>query len=183
MLSDPLLPSLPHPSRQPHDHPRHPLRVTDRHTTPSSHQLISVVIEEEQSTSNSDSCSDDDLRPDQLARGGGAAAAAGRSRRNSSASDRGDEAADTYRVCVFNLSKVVLGAGMMAMPKAIYMLGVIPGTVFFVIIGWLTHYTLARGLVYTTDALGGPSKSYSGLVRSLLGGKAEAVLQLSVFTT
>ncbi len=63
------------------------------------------------------------------------------------------------------------------------MLGVIPGTAFFLAIGWLTHYTLARGLVYNSDAVGGRGLSYSGLTRSLLGSRAEAVLQLSVFCT
>jgi hypothetical protein len=63
------------------------------------------------------------------------------------------------------------------------MLGAVPGTLFFLAIGWLTHVTLARGLVLTTDAAGGGAKSYGSLVRGLLGRRAEGVLQLSVFTT
>jgi hypothetical protein len=82
-----------------------------------------------------------------------------------------------------NLTKVILGAGMMAVPKAFQMLGAVPGTAFFVAIGWLTHVTLARGLIFSTDAAGSGTKSYAALVRGLLGPRAEAVLQLSVFTT
>ncbi|GBF92964.1 amino acid transporter [Raphidocelis subcapitata] len=88
---------------------------------------------------------------------------------------------DTFNICAFNLSKVILGAGLMAMPKAMFLLGVVPGTFLMVAIGLLTHYTLATGLIASSDRLG--AKSYAALVSRTLGVRAEGLLQLSVFVT
>ncbi|KAI8474958.1 MAG: transmembrane amino acid transporter protein-domain-containing protein [Monoraphidium minutum] len=88
--------------------------------------------------------------------------------------------ADTYRICVFNLTKVILGAGMMAVPRALYLLGVIPGTALMAAIALLTHFTLARGLVWGAAAAGAKG-SYGDLARRALGRRGEAALQLAVF--
>eukprot|EP00877_Chromochloris_zofingiensis_P001527 jgi/Chrzof1/11375/Cz05g34150.t1 len=80
--------------------------------------------------------------------------------------------------CVFNLSKVIMGAGMMAVPKAFFLLGWATGTVLMVSIAGLTFFTLA-GLIHATDRLG--AHSYASLVRMTLGPKVELALQLAVF--
>ncbi|KAI8475249.1 MAG: transmembrane amino acid transporter protein-domain-containing protein [Monoraphidium minutum] len=88
---------------------------------------------------------------------------------------------DTFNIVVFNLSKVILGAGMMAMPRAMYILGLVPGTLLMLAICLLTQFTLAQGLIASADGLG--IRSYGALVRRGLGARAEELLQLSVFAT
>ncbi|GFR48283.1 hypothetical protein Agub_g10058, partial [Astrephomene gubernaculifera] len=76
--------------------------------------------------------------------------------------------------CTFNLTKVILGAGIMALPRAVSLLGWGLGVSLLVLVGLLTHFTV-HGLVYASDRL--RRDSYSGLVRTALGPLAEKVLQ------
>ncbi|KAF6236268.1 transmembrane amino acid transporter protein-domain-containing protein [Scenedesmus sp. NREL 46B-D3] len=85
---------------------------------------------------------------------------------------------DTFWPCTFNLSKVIMGAGMMAIPKAFNLLGLLPGLAIMALMACLTFFTLA-GLVSATAATqaGG---SYGALVRKTVGGAADRALQLAV---
>lgn len=85
---------------------------------------------------------------------------------------------DTFWPCTFNLSKVIMGAGMMAIPRAFNLLGLLPGLAIMALMACLTFFTLA-GLVSATAATqaGG---SYGALVRKTVGGAAEYSLQLAV---
>jgi amino acid permease len=62
-----------------------------------------------------------------------------------------------------------------------YMLGVVPGTLLMLAIAGMTYYTLARGLIYNSDAL--KARSYAALVSCTLGRRAEGVLHVAVFAT
>ncbi|WIA09716.1 hypothetical protein OEZ85_009100 [Tetradesmus obliquus] len=85
---------------------------------------------------------------------------------------------DTFWPCTFNLSKVIMGAGMMAIPRAFNLLGLLPGLAIMALMACLTFFTLA-GLISATAATqaGG---SYGALVRKTVGGAAEYSLQLAV---
>jgi amino acid permease len=80
--------------------------------------------------------------------------------------------------CTFNLAKVIMGAGMMAVPKAFSLLGWVTGSGLLVCIHILTFMTLA-GLVDGTRITG--VRSYGGLVHRVLGRPAGIILQVSVF--
>jgi hypothetical protein len=88
---------------------------------------------------------------------------------------------DTFRPCAFNLTKVILGAGMMAFPRAMYVLGAIPGVALMAAVAGLTYFSLAAGLVDASLAL--RARSYSELARRALGRRAAVALQLAVFVT
>lgn len=90
----------------------------------------------------------------------------------------GEHVKDTFWPCTFNLSKVILGAGMMAIPKAFNLLGLITGSILMLLIACVTFFTLA-GLISATAATGAGS-SYGALVRRTIGPKAEAALQFAV---
>jgi amino acid permease len=70
------------------------------------------------------------------------------------------------------------GAGMMAIPRAFNLLGLLPGLAIMSLMACLTFFTLA-GLVSATAATqaGG---SYGALVRKTVGGAADHALQLAV---
>ncbi|EFJ48238.1 hypothetical protein VOLCADRAFT_90925 [Volvox carteri f. nagariensis] len=79
--------------------------------------------------------------------------------------------------CTFNLTKVILGAGIMALPKAVAMLGWGLGMSLLVVVGLLTHFTV-HGLVYASDRC--RRDTYSALTRTALGPLAEKVLQAAM---
>jgi amino acid permease len=100
--------------------------------------------------------------------------------------------ADTFWPCTFNIGKVLMGAGMMALPRAFALLGWVCGTVMLLAVGGLTFLTLV-GLVKAVElarqqdrqqAGGGgtapPVRSYGALVRRLLGPRAEAALGMAI---
>ncbi|KAG2495876.1 hypothetical protein HYH03_006114 [Edaphochlamys debaryana] len=79
--------------------------------------------------------------------------------------------------CTLNLTKVILGAGIMALPRAVALLGWGAGLALLLSVGVLTHFTV-HGLVYASDRL--KQDTYSGLVRAALGPLPEKVLQLAM---
>eukprot|EP00878_Enallax_costatus_P003797 GHUV01004013.1.p1 GENE.GHUV01004013.1~~GHUV01004013.1.p1 ORF type:complete len:658 (+),score=172.12 GHUV01004013.1:226-2199(+) len=85
---------------------------------------------------------------------------------------------DTFWPCTFNLAKVIMGAGMMAVPKAFNMLGLIPGLAIMALMLCLVFFTLAS-LVSATAATGA-GNSYGALVRRTVGGAADHILQVAV---
>eukprot|EP00879_Flechtneria_rotunda_P009883 GHRR01010335.1.p1 GENE.GHRR01010335.1~~GHRR01010335.1.p1 ORF type:complete len:668 (+),score=196.20 GHRR01010335.1:198-2201(+) len=89
-----------------------------------------------------------------------------------------DSSEDTFWPCTFNLSKVILGAGMMAIPKAFNLLGVLPGALVMVLMGCLTFFTLSS--LVSASAATGAGSSYGALVRKTIGGAADFALQLAV---
>ncbi|GIL81254.1 hypothetical protein Vretimale_1187 [Volvox reticuliferus] len=79
--------------------------------------------------------------------------------------------------CTFNLTKVILGAGIMALPKAVALLGWGWGMSLLVVVGLLTHFTV-HGLIYASDC--SRRDTYSALVRTALGPLPEKVLQATM---
>eukprot|EP00775_Hariotina_reticulata_P009477 gene9477-9641_t len=86
-------------------------------------------------------------------------------------------AKDTFWPCTFNLSKVIMGAGMMAIPKAFMLLGLLPGLGIMALMAVLTFFTLAE-LVSASSSTGmGAGTSYGALVRKTVGATADKTLQ------
>lgn len=84
----------------------------------------------------------------------------------------------TFWPCTFNLAKVTLGAGMLAIPRAFYLFGTIMGTATLLVVGALTYFTLA-GLVSATKVT--RARNYGSLVEIVCGRTARVVLQGAVF--
>ncbi|KAG2441362.1 hypothetical protein HYH02_009953 [Chlamydomonas schloesseri] len=76
--------------------------------------------------------------------------------------------------CTTNLTKVILGAGIMALPRAVALLGWGLGLSLLVVVGLLTHFTV-HGLILASDRC--RRDTYSSLVRTSLGPIPEKVLQ------
>ncbi|KAG2437215.1 hypothetical protein HXX76_005878 [Chlamydomonas incerta] len=79
--------------------------------------------------------------------------------------------------CTTNLTKVILGAGIMALPRAVALLGCGLGISLLVVVGLLTHFTV-HGLVLASDRC--RRDTYSSLVRTALGPIPEKVLQATM---
>jgi hypothetical protein len=88
--------------------------------------------------------------------------------------------ASTFLPCTFNLSKVILGASMMAIPKAFAILGVILGSVLLTFCALLTAFTV-DGLMDVSERL--KIKTYSELVRQTCGRPAQYLLQVGIALT
>ncbi len=89
-----------------------------------------------------------------------------------------DAPRDTFWPCTFNLSKVIMGAGMMAIPKAFQMLGFLAGTAMVFFVGMVTYFTLAT-IVKASETTG--CRSYAAIVHKVCGGFSRSVLQLAIF--
>jgi amino acid permease len=94
---------------------------------------------------------------------------------------------DTFWPCTFNIAKVLMGAGMMALPRAFALLGWVCGGLMLLAVGLLTFGTLVgmvRAVEQTRGARGsgggGAVRSYGALVRRMLGPRAEAVLGMAI---
>jgi solute carrier family 38 (sodium-coupled neutral amino acid transporter), member 2 len=86
---------------------------------------------------------------------------------------------DTFWPCTFNIAKVLMGAGMMALPRAFALLGWVCGGLMLLAVGLLTFTTLC-GMVAATEQARPAARSYGALVRRLLGPRAEAVLGVAI---
>ncbi|KAG1677826.1 hypothetical protein FOA52_008590 [Chlamydomonas sp. UWO 241] len=93
-----------------------------------------------------------------------------------------------FSPCVLNLTKAIFGAGMMALPRAVTLLGAYLGFGMLGAVGAITWLSISRGLVYPAARLisaehpGAQGHSavlhdgYSGLVNSYLGYTSRQVL-------
>uniref|UniRef100_A0A7S0V3P5 Amino acid transporter transmembrane domain-containing protein n=1 Tax=Polytomella parva TaxID=51329 RepID=A0A7S0V3P5_9CHLO len=75
--------------------------------------------------------------------------------------------------CTFNLTKVILGAGIMVIPHAISLVGSIWGLVMLLAVGGLTWFTV-YALIVGSDVVG--ASTYASLVRRTCGIFAEKTL-------
>eukprot|EP00897_Mesotaenium_endlicherianum_P003261 jgi/Mesen1/2963/ME000176S02003 len=78
---------------------------------------------------------------------------------------------------VFNLSNTMIGAGLMALPAAMKMLGLVPGTLAMVLISFLSYASI-MAMLRCTAAVG--VDSYSKVVAQALGWWGKLVLNLSI---
>lgn len=85
--------------------------------------------------------------------------------------------ADTYWPCVSSLTKIILGAGMMALPKALYTLGLWSATLLLLGVAFLAYFTLSS-LAQVSDKQG--AQTYNEVVQQLCGPVARASLQVSI---
>ncbi|KAH9627318.1 hypothetical protein KSS87_012678 [Heliosperma pusillum] len=78
---------------------------------------------------------------------------------------------------VFNLSCTIVGAGVMSLPAAIKVLGIIPGLIMILVSGFLTKYSIDILLRYSEN---GRAFSYGQLMDDAFGRKGEVMVQVSV---
>ncbi|XP_058069680.1 amino acid transporter AVT6A-like isoform X2 [Magnolia sinica] len=89
----------------------------------------------------------------------------------------------SFAGAVFNLSTTIVGAGIMALPATLRVLGLIPGLVMIVLAGILTESSINMIL---RSGRAGPSlkstagSSYSGIVGEAFGGAGRAILQTCI---
>lgn len=76
-----------------------------------------------------------------------------------------------------NLSKVILGASMMTLPRTFNLLGLVAGVCLLVGVGVLTHVTLV-GIVAAADIAG--THSYGGTVLRVLGPRAVRLFNVAL---
>ena len=88
--------------------------------------------------------------------------------------------ASTFWPCTLNLSKVILGASMMAVPKAFAILGVLLGSLLLFLCALLTAFTV-DGLVEASERL--KVTSYSAVVRHTCGRAFQYIVQLGIALT
>lgn len=84
---------------------------------------------------------------------------------------------DTFWPCVINLAKVITGAGMMAIPRALWLIGWLPGTLMLVGVAALTCFTLA---VLVEGSVSTQAATYAELVSRTCGRGLARLLQLAV---
>lgn len=87
---------------------------------------------------------------------------------------------DTFWPCSFNLAKVLMGAGMLALPKAYSILGLVLGTVLMIAIALLSWVSLG-GLTRAWEATKMPT--YGSMVNARCGRVAKVALQVAVVIT
>jgi amino acid permease len=84
---------------------------------------------------------------------------------------------DTFWPCVMNLAKVITGAGMMAIPRALWLIGWAPATLIMVGVAALTCFTLA---VLVQGSASTQAGTYAELVYRTCGRSLARLLQLAV---
>ncbi|XP_077233483.1 amino acid transporter AVT6A-like [Tasmannia lanceolata] len=78
---------------------------------------------------------------------------------------------------VFNLSTTVVGAGIMALPATLKVLGLVPGLLMIILAGFLTEYSIDMLLRFGRESSGKGSSSYSGVMGDVFGCAGRALLQ------
>ncbi|KAM7487546.1 hypothetical protein LguiB_025030 [Lonicera macranthoides] len=78
---------------------------------------------------------------------------------------------------VFNLSTTIIGAGIMALPAAIKVLGLAPGIAIILLVAVLSEASVSMLLKFSGN---GKSNSYGGVMGDAFGNVGKAVLQLCV---
>ncbi|TYH19661.1 hypothetical protein ES288_A05G369400v1 [Gossypium darwinii] len=80
---------------------------------------------------------------------------------------------------VFNVSTSIIGAGIMSIPAALKVLGVIPAFMLIVIIAWLADISVEFLMRYTHA---GKSTTYAGVMKESFGRIGSILVQLCVIT-
>lgn len=83
----------------------------------------------------------------------------------------------SYLSGVFNLSCTIVGAGIMSLPAAIKVLGVIPGALLILVSGFLAKYSIDILLRYSEKE---GSYTYGQLMYNSFGRIGEILFQISV---
>lgn len=83
----------------------------------------------------------------------------------------------SYLSGVFNLSCTIVGVGIMSLPAAMKVLGVIPGVLLIFIFGFLTKYSVEILLRYREKE---GSYTYGQLIYDAFGRIGEILFQISV---
>ncbi|KDO81425.1 hypothetical protein CISIN_1g012823mg [Citrus sinensis] len=83
----------------------------------------------------------------------------------------------SFSGAVFNLSTTIVGAGIMALPATVKELGLIPGLIMIVLVGWLTESSIDMIMRFSRAS---KSATYSGVVADAFGGAGRALLQVCI---
>lgn len=78
---------------------------------------------------------------------------------------------------VFNLSTTIVGAGIMALPATLKQLGMVPGLIVIILVGFLTESSIDLILRFTKAS---KVSSYSALVGDAFGGAGRTLLQICI---
>ncbi|KAL5988307.1 Amino acid transporter avt6a [Asimina triloba] len=85
----------------------------------------------------------------------------------------------SFSGAVFNLSTTIVGAGIMALPATMRVLGLIPGLAMIVVAGILAEMSIDMILRFGRSSKA-TSASYSGVVGDAFGGVGRAILQTCI---
>lgn len=83
----------------------------------------------------------------------------------------------SFTGAVFNLSTTIIGAGIMALPAAIKVLGLAPGIAIILLVAVLSEASVSMLLMFSGN---GKSDSYGGVMGDAFGNVGKAVLQICV---
>ncbi|XP_075668147.1 amino acid transporter AVT6C-like [Castanea sativa] len=81
---------------------------------------------------------------------------------------------------VFNISTTMIGAGIMSIPAAIKVLGIVPGFLLILVVAFFTEVTVEFLLRYTKS---GKSTTYAGIVGESFGAIGSVAVQICVIIT
>lgn len=81
---------------------------------------------------------------------------------------------------VFNISTTMIGAGIMSIPAAIKVLGIVPGFLLILFVAFFTEVTVEFLLRYTKS---GKSTTYAGIVGESFGAVGSVAVQICVIIT
>lgn len=83
----------------------------------------------------------------------------------------------SFTGAVFNLSTTIVGAGIMALPATLKVLGLIPGIIMIVLMAYLTDASIEFLLRFTRAR---SSVSYGGVMRDAFGKYGKFLLQICI---
>lgn len=86
----------------------------------------------------------------------------------------------SFTGAVFNLATTIIGAGIMALPATMKILGLVPGIAMIVLMAILTDSTIEFLLSFSRI---GKTRSYGGLMEDSFGKTGRIVLQFSVLVS
>ncbi|KAJ0255102.1 Amino acid transporter [Hirschfeldia incana] len=87
----------------------------------------------------------------------------------------------SFTGAVFNLSTTIIGAGIMALPATMKILGLVPGIVMILLKAFLTETTIEFLLRFSV--IGGNAKSYGALMQDSFGRFGRILLQVAVLVS
>ncbi|KAJ0231892.1 Amino acid transporter [Hirschfeldia incana] len=87
----------------------------------------------------------------------------------------------SFTGAVLNLATAIIGAGIMALPATMKILGLVPGIVIIVLMAFLTDKTIEFLLKFS--GIGNAPRSYAGLMEDSFGGPGRIVLQVAVLVS
>lgn len=86
----------------------------------------------------------------------------------------------SFSGAVFNLATTIIGAGIMALPATMKILGLVPGIAMIVLVAFLTDTTIEFLLRFSRI---GKKRSYGGLMEDSFGKIGRVMLQVSVLVS